>query len=327
MQEIDAVITWVNGNDPNHRAKRLKYGDKDALTSEDKGGSTRFDSLGEIFWCVASINRFAPFIHKIFIVTDEQDPGLEPFMQEHFPAGYIPMEIIDHKVIYRGYEQYLPTFNSIALETMTWRIPGLSDLFIEFNDDLLLNQPVQPEDFFSADGKPICYASKTNLALTRLTRILKGKKNGRTKVSFKGNMWNAAKLVNQKGYMLKVGHTPKSLNRVFYEKYFNEHPESMIHNISYRFRDAEQFTPQEVQYLSLYRKNECLLKSYNGLLFYLMPKHKEGYVDHKLARLKQMKDCKFLCFNSIDKATEDEREQILNYISSILGFSIHVIKN
>ena len=102
-EKIDAVITWVDGDDPRHRAKRQQFGTQRQFSEENVAGDTRFKSLGEIFYCVASINRFAPWINKIYIVTDEQNPNLEPFLEHHFPEGYIPMEIVDHKVIFRGY--------------------------------------------------------------------------------------------------------------------------------------------------------------------------------------------------------------------------------
>ena len=165
-EKIDAVITWVDGDDPRHKAKRQAFSTPEMVAKENVAGDTRFNNLGEIFYCVASINRFAPWINKIYLVTDEQDPHLEPFLEQHFPEGYIPIEIIDHKTIFRGYEKYLPTFNSISIESMTWRIPGLSDRFVEFNDDLILAAPVTPEDFFTEKGI-VCYATKSNYLLTR----------------------------------------------------------------------------------------------------------------------------------------------------------------
>ena len=35
---IDAVITWVDGEDPRHMAKRLKYGNDDILHADDVAG-------------------------------------------------------------------------------------------------------------------------------------------------------------------------------------------------------------------------------------------------------------------------------------------------
>ena len=116
--QIDAVLLWVDGNDPVLTAKRSKYAPADALKMSDVAGATRYANVGEIFWCIASLNRFASFLHKIYIITDGQDPHLDPFLEKNFPSGHIPYEIVDHKTIFKGYEEYLPVFNSTSIETM-----------------------------------------------------------------------------------------------------------------------------------------------------------------------------------------------------------------
>jgi hypothetical protein len=63
------------------------------------------------------------------------------------------IRIVDHREIFRGYERLLPTFNSLAIESMLWRIEGLADRFLYFNDDMMLVASVEPTDFFSIDGK------------------------------------------------------------------------------------------------------------------------------------------------------------------------------
>lgn len=316
---IDAVITWVDGNDPKHQAKRLRHGDRTLFDAEDVAGSTRFSSLGEIFYCIASLNHFAPWLHKIFIVTDEQDPGLEPFLQRHYSNGYIPFEIIDHKVIYEGYEEFLPTFNSISIETMTWRIPGLSQHYIEFNDDLILSSPVTPEDFFLPDGRSVCYATWYSMHWTKFTRMLKPVKDGRKRVTFKGNMYNAALIAGRRYSFLKLAHTPKALRRDFSERYFGEHPEMLLHNIAHRFRHAEQYTTQELQYLLLAQEDRLCVRSVDDNLFFLQPNGRNGYIQKKMKSLAQMRDCKFCCFNSLDKASEHERRMIVDWIENRLG--------
>lgn len=311
---IDAVITWVHGEDPKHQAKRMKFGNTNILESEDVAGNTRFSSLGEIFYCIASLNRFAPWIHKIYIVTDEQDPCLTPFLEKHFPKGYIPIEIVDHTTIFRGYEQYLPVFNSISIETMTWRIPGLSEHYIELNDDFILSAPATPEDFYLPNGQVVCYASPYNMPWTRLTRMLKPNKEGRQQVTFKGNMYNAAFMMGRRINFLKFDHTPRALRKSYYESFFTEHPDTLLHNISFRFRHAEQFSPQEVLFLLLLKEGKLHLETPKGKLFYLQPKEKLGYVEKKMARLSSMEECKYCCFNSLDKATPEEQKMIIDWI-------------
>ena len=313
MEKIDAVITWVDGDDPRHKAKRQAFTSPEMVAEEHVASPTRFSSLGEIFYCVASINRFAPWINKIYIVTDEQNPSLEPFLEEHFPEGYIPIEIIDHKTIFRGYEEHLPTFNSISIESMTWRIPGLSDRFIEFNDDFILTAPVTPEDFFTNEGV-VCYATKECYLLTAFTRWFKRRKDGSQEVSFKGTMLNAAAQAGNKRYYLKIDHTPRGLLRTLYEEYFTTNPEALLRNISHRFRHAAQYNPQELQYIILYKQGLCDLRPVKGNLLYLKPKKGLEYIEKKLAKFSQSTTARFGCFNSLDMACEEGRNKVVAWI-------------
>lgn len=312
--KIDAVITWVNGNDAAHRAKRVVWGNSNLFQTEDKAADTRFADIGEIFWCVASLNRFATWLNKIYIVTDDQNPNLESFLRANFGEEYIPFEIIDHKVIFKGYEEYLPTFNSISIETMTWRIPGLSDCYIEFNDDLVLLAPVRQEDFFTEDGKVICYADWACLPITRLTRLLKSS----GKVTTKGSHTNGALVAGEKIWYLRLAHSQKALRRDFYQEYFKSHPGNLIRNISYRFRNADQFTSQELQYLSLYRSDKCIVRSAKGNLFFFQPKSKKGYFDNKMHELMSFKG-KFACFNSMDLASKEEIQTLKEWLENKLS--------
>lgn len=316
--KIDAVITWVDGDDPLHKQKKACYGSPDIFNVETIADSSRYRSFGEIFWCVASINRFAPFINRIFIVTDGQDPGLGDFLERNFPDGYIPVEIVDHKTIFRGYEHYLPTFNSISIETMTWRIPGLSDCFIEFNDDMMLAAPVTEADFFRPDGSSVCYAEKMNLFLVWLTRKFKTRKNGIAPVSFKGTMMNAAFMAGHKFWMFRMDHTPRALKREFYESYFKDHPEALERNIRHRFRNHDQYNPEELQFLSLYDAGKCICRPLKGRLFCVYSKGGKEDIRRKLDALYQS-DASFICFNSIDHASEDEMKEIVGFVSKRLS--------
>lgn len=317
--KIDAVITWVDGDDPRHKAKRQQYATQKMLTTDDVAGSTRYKSVGEIFYCVASLNRFASWLNKIYIVTDEQNPHIEPFLKQYFSEGYIPIEIIDHKTIFRGYEKYLPTFNSICIETMTWRIPGLSEHFIEFNDDLILAAPVAPDDFFTTDGNLVCYGRKYSSFVVKLHGLLKYRCDGSKRVTFKETMNNAASLLGKHFYMIKIYHTPKALLKSYYENYFLEHPEHLIQNIGYRFRSLKQFNAQELQYLDSYKKGKCELRCSSSVLLYLKPKKSLEYIKNKLNLFSKKSNYKFACFNSLDQISEEGRKLVIDWIEYRLG--------
>ncbi|MDB4241853.1 stealth family protein, partial [Polaribacter sp.] len=149
---IDAVIMWVDGNDPFHKEKMETYLEH-THSVNNKSLRTRYDHVNEIEFCVKSILKYAEFVRNIFIVTDNQIPDFlkdREKAQREFPNVFI----VDHKVIFEGYTQYLPTFNSRSIATMIHRIPGLSSSFVIFNDDVFLIKKVIPTDFF-INNKPV----------------------------------------------------------------------------------------------------------------------------------------------------------------------------
>ena len=318
---IDAVITWVDGDDERHKAKRMKYGNNTIFNAEDIAGDSRFASLGEIFYCVASLNRFAPWLNKIYLVTDEQDPHIDQLIDKYFPEKHIPMEIVDHKTIFRGYEEFLPTFNSISIESMTWRIPGLSEHYIEFNDDLILAAPVTPEDFFTADDNIVCYGKKSNYMLVKLSRMIKYRKNGFKKVTFKETMLNAASLLGKKRFFIKFYHTPRALLKSVYSNFFNGHNELLTSNISHRFRNHKQFNPQEIQYILLHDQKRCVFKRAYDNLLYIKPKKDIGYTLRKLEEFDKRPSAKFGCINSLDQASVQAQKTIIKWIEKRIGLN------
>ena len=317
--KIDAVITWVDGDDPRHRAKREQYGNRRMLSQNDVAGNTRYASLGEIFYCVASLNRYAPWLNKIYIVTDEQDPMLDEWLAKHFPKGTIPMEIVDHKVIFRGYEEFLPTFNSISIESMTWRIPGLSEHYIEFNDDLILAAPTRPDDFFTEDGKVVCYGKRYRSLYVRLSNILRRHRDGSKQVSFRQTMRNAAEILGERKYFIKIYHTPKALLRSVYERYFASYPDNLLSNVRHRFRVPSQFNVEEMQYLLLQREGRMVMRRAYDDLLYLKPKRDNEYITKKLAEFDNKANHKFGCFNSLDMMTEEGRTMTIEWIKRRIG--------
>ncbi|RYZ81019.1 MAG: capsular biosynthesis protein, partial [Moraxellaceae bacterium] len=143
---IDAVITWVDGQDPAHQAKLDAYTISLGGTRPRTASPTRFHNSGEINYCIKSLLRFAPWLRNIYIVTDNQTP--EIVYKLHGSRFSSRIKVIDHRDIFVGYESALPTFNTRSITTMLWRIPGLSENFLYLNDDFLLIRPCSPENFF-----------------------------------------------------------------------------------------------------------------------------------------------------------------------------------
>ena len=108
QKPIDAVILWVDGNDEKHRAKMLPYLENKEIVKSEKF-RTKYDQVNEIKFTIDSILKFAPYIRNVFIVTDNQVPE---FLKQNTRTGiYKKVSIVDHRVIFKGHEEVLPTFN------------------------------------------------------------------------------------------------------------------------------------------------------------------------------------------------------------------------
>lgn len=307
-EPIDAVILWVDGNDEALKRKRHEYAPDYLFNHKDSAGATRFADIGEIHCCVKSINRFAPWFRKIYIITDGQDPKVK---------SDIPVEIVDHKVIFRGYEQYLPVFNSNAIEAMIWRIPGLSGKFVLFNDDFMLAGPVVPEDFFLEDGKVVCYAFLRGNAWTRFTRIFKRKKDNIKPFTFKGALMNSSVVAGGGHYYVRLNHTPHALLVKCFEDFYGEHPEALLRNISHRFRTSDDYVTHAMHHKLLHMRGMCKMVHPSKVLFYYEPKDKKDYTARKLEKL-QNGNYKFCCFNSLDQASPEDLALVKEWIESRL---------
>jgi len=249
---IDAVIAWVDGDDPAHAAKRDLYlaGDGRAISASASAAS-RFSDRGEIYYSIASILKYAPFIRRIFLVTDQQSPYN---LQDFAGAGICAPDrivVIDHTEIFRGYEQYLPTFNSLTIEAMLWRISGLSENFVYLNDDFFINAPLSPSDFVGEDGKVVVYGQVLpnfhHVARLYLKKVLLSALGRKVYPGFRSAQIRSSTLFGLQQFV-EVGHSPQSLTKSVFEKFFAEHPDQLAQQLAPRFRTADQFLPAGVSH-------------------------------------------------------------------------------
>ena len=144
-QPIDAVYTWVNGSDPEHHHQLKKTLQQLGRTpSPDAVAPYRFADNDELRYSLRSLERHAPWVRRVYLVTNGQVPC---WLDLDHPR----ISLVTHAEIFPN-KSHLPTFSSPAIETHLHRIPGLSSRFLYLNDDLLLGQPVWPEDFVSPSG-------------------------------------------------------------------------------------------------------------------------------------------------------------------------------
>lgn len=140
-QKIDFVVSWVNGQDSKWLEKYNKYSQQDTLDEKD----ARFRDYYIFKYWFRAVEKFAPWVNHIYLVTDNQIP-------EWLETNNPKLTVVDHKDIIP--EEYLPVFNSSAIELNLANIDGLSEQFVYFNDDMFINKPVTKRDFFSKNGLP-----------------------------------------------------------------------------------------------------------------------------------------------------------------------------
>lgn len=243
--EIDYVIAWVDGQDPKHLAQRKQFPPVSKNTHFEAITSERYWDNGEIYYHIASVIKYAPFIRRIIIVTDNQKPKhLGAFIDEGKCASSF-LKIVSHDEIFAGLNAARPTFNARAIEAALWRIPGLSEHFIYANDDFFLNAPLQETDFFR-EGRPVLHGNwevPENARWKYRFRRLLGKisKYRYRFPKFRMAQWKGAVLAGVRGEFLNVHHHPHPLRRSTFQNYFSERPDVLNRQISFRYRDVEQF--------------------------------------------------------------------------------------
>lgn len=139
-EEIDFVITWVNGADPAWLAEKQKYITDDGV--DDR--SERYRDWELLRFWFRGVEQYAPWVRKIHFVTCGHLPS---WLNTEHPR----LQIVRHEDFLP--EGMLPTYNSAQMELYLHRIPGLAEQFVFFNDDMFLLRRRKPEHFFQ-NGKP-----------------------------------------------------------------------------------------------------------------------------------------------------------------------------
>ena len=140
MEKIDFVVTWLDSSDSEWQRLYMEYSKN---TKGDKGKG-RFREMNIFQYWFRSVEKYAPWVNKVFLITNGKFPSWinkdNPKLVLVKHEEYIPKE-------------FLPTFNSCTIELHMHRIKGLSEHFVYFNDDMILNRPINP-DYYFKNGLP-----------------------------------------------------------------------------------------------------------------------------------------------------------------------------
>jgi hypothetical protein len=150
---IDAVYTWVDGADPEWLKRRAAAeGD---VYHEEAANAARYISRDELRYSLRSLHQYAPWIRRVYLVTDDQVP-------EWLRADHPRIHVVSHRQIFSD-SSLLPTFNSHAIESQLHHIEGLSEHFVYLNDDVFFGRLVSPQSFFLSNGLTRFFLSKAHI--------------------------------------------------------------------------------------------------------------------------------------------------------------------
>lgn len=148
MNKIDFIVTWVDGSDENWINEKERY-------NPDASGAAcyRYRTLGTLKYWFRAVEKYAGWVNKVHFVTWGHIP---PWLNTECDK----LNIVKHSDYIPS--EYLPTFSSNPIELNLHRIEGLSEQFVYFNDDVILNDYVEPGFFFKR-GLPCDFAYIDNV--------------------------------------------------------------------------------------------------------------------------------------------------------------------
>jgi hypothetical protein len=153
--DIDMVFSWVDGSDPEFRARRAAQMSQHVVGEGDEA-EARIRQIDELKYALRSVNMFAPWVRRIFIATDSVPPA---WLAEH------PMLTVVRAEEHFSDPDALPTYSSHAVESQLHNIPELSEHFLYSNDDMFFGRPLKASMFFSPGGVTRFIEAKTRIGL------------------------------------------------------------------------------------------------------------------------------------------------------------------
>lgn len=282
---IDAVFTWVNHQDAQWQELIKPY--KRNLNWD------RYLENDELRYSMRSIAKYAPWIRNIYVLTNCRPPS--------WLANHPKIHWVDHREVFET--RHLPTFNSHAIESYLARIPGLTEHFIYFNDDVFLGRPTAPDHFFTSNGMSIAYLEPYGMVVgdeaADLPDYLRAAIRGR-------------KLIERKFGRSPVQlhlHTPHSIAKSVFLEMETEFPEAFEQVRQNKFRHETDISPASFLYHHYgYQRRMVVRSTVRSVL--ITVRNYKSYSVEKLAPMQ------FICINDGGGSAEDRDFQ--NYKRELL---------
>lgn len=353
--DVDAVITWVDGNDPVWQREKqeaqkieqrlceeraaadrqlfLKYHSdsvssdatadvKDPMSSESPHSAhaesdaytsdSRYRDWDNLRYWFRSIEQHCPWIRRIYFVTWGHLPS---WLDQSNPK----LRIVNHTDFIPA--EYLPTFNSNVIDLNLFRIPGLAEHFISFNDDMFVIRDMKKEEFFAEEnGYPLDSAilspypilpdgiaanEANNIEIINkyfsTANIKKHLSNWVTPIYGKKAMRNLLFLKSSHIVGVMEPHIPLSFRKSTFRQVWKKEFSALDATCKNRFRSREDLTYWLMRQWQLF-SGRFSPRSWETGHYFLMPNAKE---DLKKA-LRGSGQAKLICINDSEKIPDFE---------------------
>lgn len=152
---VDVVYLWVDGADPAWLERK-----RQALALRGESDPTalsaaRFRDNGELRYSLRSLEQYASWVRRVYLVTDDQIPEWLNVDHEH-------LRLVNHRELFDDAGTF-PSFNSHALGARLHHLDGLAEHYLHLNDDFFFGRPVSPSLFFHSNGLSKFFLSRATL--------------------------------------------------------------------------------------------------------------------------------------------------------------------
>lgn len=146
--KIDYVFPYVNSSDEIWINDYNKFSENKIKSDDTGNGIVRYDDFGLLKYKFRSIEKNLPWINKIFFIV-----AYESQIPEWLDTTNPKLRIVYHREFIP--QEFLPLFNSSAIEMFIHNIPDLSEYFIYSNDDVYEIKYQETPNFYIENNLPI----------------------------------------------------------------------------------------------------------------------------------------------------------------------------
>ena len=323
--QIDFVVTWLDSTDSQWQKLYHDY----SPTAKGDKSEARFRNMQLFNFWFRAVEKYAPWVHKIFLITNGKFPN---WINKNHPK----LVLVKHEDFMP--QEILPTFNSCAIELHMHKIKGLSEYFVYFNDDTILNAIVTPDYYFKKGlpcdiNKETCYnvpiytkKDRFGICISMMSNIGIINKHFRRwntvcqsptrwfglHLGFRGLLMSCM-LSKQR---LFVGFSNYHVEQAYLKSVFNEvwdKEQEFMHASCSRFREEIIANPYIFRYWQ-FASNRFSPKKRSGAFFFLIEREIIKPIEQTLKEGK----VKSVCLNDSALCTDDDFEYIKTHLKEIL---------